>query len=143
VVQRNDLSHEEPVTVSSQGVHLALSVVGLGHGGLALGLLNCSSTRYDREHAVRIHLRDTLLTIERLERVLTNGVERIDFSALDRSLRPIRRLCVKLGRLRGARKLEHHFHSPPNESPMWNVDLDTMLQAIPFENQINLRGEHG
>ena len=138
VSRRNIISHNEPVTVSSLGIHLTLPVIGLGHGGLALGFLSCSSTRYDTDHSVAIYLQDTLLTMERFERVLAAGVELIGLKGLDPSVRPIRRLCVKLGRFQGSKKRSHEFprgHHTGDSGP--NVCLDTMLQAIPFEQSVH------
>ncbi|KAK3984906.1 ankyrin repeat-containing domain protein [Cladorrhinum sp. PSN332] len=87
-----------PMSISNRGVHLNIPFIGLDQEGLGLGLLNCTNTGSDNA-VVAIYLCDTLLTMDRFERVRPGEFELLDLSKTGSSQRPVRSICVKLGRL--------------------------------------------
>ncbi|KAK4158897.1 ankyrin repeat-containing domain protein [Cladorrhinum sp. PSN259] len=90
-------SNSGPMSISNRGVHLNIPFMGLDQEGLGIGLLNCTNTGTDK--VIAIYLRDTLLTMDRLERVRPGEFELLDLSKTGPSQRPVRSICVKLGRL--------------------------------------------
>ncbi|KAK4460442.1 ankyrin repeat-containing domain protein [Cladorrhinum samala] len=87
-----------PMSISNRGVHLSIPFIGLDGEGLGLGLLNCTKTG-SGEAAIAVYLRDTLLTMDRFERVWPGEFELLDLSKTGPAQRPVRSICVKLGRL--------------------------------------------
>jgi len=92
------------ITVSNKGIHLGLHFMARGgHGakvypGVGLGILNCVKTDDDRP--IAIYLRDIFLTMQHFERVRSEGFRMLDLTPILPPERPMRKMCVRLGRMR-------------------------------------------
>lgn len=106
VVQYNPFGNPSgPLTVSSRGVHLELRFTGRGRGGLGIAVLHCKE-RDGKDQPLAIYLRDTTLTMELFERVWSEHFESIDLRRLRPSQYPIRKICIRMGRISMTSKTE-------------------------------------
>lgn len=87
-----------PLTVSSRGVHLEVQFIGRGPGGLGMAILHCKE-RDGKDKPLAVYLRDTTLTMELFERVSSESLERIDLQNFRPSQYPMRKICIRVGRM--------------------------------------------
>lgn len=87
-----------PLTVSSRGVHLEVQFIGRGPGGLGMAILHCEE-KNGEDKPLAIYLRDTTLTMELFERVCSEGLESIDLQKFRPSQYPMRKICIRVGRI--------------------------------------------
>ncbi|KAH7408943.1 ankyrin repeat-containing domain protein [Cadophora sp. MPI-SDFR-AT-0126] len=81
-------------TVTNKGIHLELSLIGIGRHGLTLAILPC--TKAGREDlSVGIFLRDVSFTMERFERVVCDRFELVCLGLFRRSQYPKKEICVR------------------------------------------------
>ncbi|KAL6833118.1 putative ankyrin repeat-containing protein [Trichoderma sp. SZMC 28015] len=87
-----------PLTVSSKGIHLELRFIGLARGGLGMVILHCAE-RDKATKPIAIFVKDTTLTMELFERVQSERFECVDFHTFRRWQYPVRRICIRMGRM--------------------------------------------
>ncbi|KAK2758999.1 hypothetical protein FQN54_003097 [Arachnomyces sp. PD_36] len=87
-----------PWTTTNKGIHLELSFIGIGHGGLGLGILPC--VRHGNKNVfLAIYLKDQSFTMERFERVRYHRLELVDLTFFLPSQFPMRQICIQQRRL--------------------------------------------
>ena len=112
-------SFNNPLTVSSRGIHLELRFIGRGHRGLGLAILHCKERGGD-DTWIAIYVRDLDMTMERFERVQSEELESLDLRKFGPSEYPVRRICIQMGRMarmRRSRDLGKHASLPPEIYP--------------------------
>lgn len=87
-----------PLTVSSKGIHLELRFIGLARGGLGMVILHCAE-RDNATKPVAIFVKDTALMMESFERTRSERFECVDLHKFRRWQYPIRRICIRMGRI--------------------------------------------
>jgi ankyrin repeat protein len=92
-----------PLTVSSRGIHLELRFMGVGRPGLGLVILHCKE-RGEEDKPIAIYVKDLFLTMEQFERARSGELERFDLNKFRLSHYPIRRICIRKGRMTRMRK---------------------------------------
>ncbi|RFU35640.1 hypothetical protein B7463_g731, partial [Scytalidium lignicola] len=95
-----------PLTVSSRGIHLELRFIGIGHPGLGLAVLHCEESGKE-DKPIAIYVKDLFLTMEQFERVRSEQFEWVDLRKIRPSQYPVRRICVRTGRMAYSRKPKH------------------------------------
>lgn len=95
---------DNPLTVSSRGIHLDLRLIGTGHRGFGLAILHCKKKGRENK-PIAIYVRDLLFTMQRFKRVHSKDFKQLDLRKFVPSQYPIRRICVEAGRATRTGKL--------------------------------------
>ncbi|CAM6001940.1 unnamed protein product [Sphagnum balticum] len=90
-------TYNGPLTISNNGIHLALRFIGMGHRGLGLAILHCTEIGKE-DMLIAIYLRDFSLTMEHFERVRSEKFELLHIRDCSPSQYAVRRICVRQGR---------------------------------------------
>ncbi|PYI09405.1 hypothetical protein BO78DRAFT_277654, partial [Aspergillus sclerotiicarbonarius CBS 121057] len=88
----------EPLIISSKGIHLGFNFVGLNQAGLGLAILHCTEHR-KADCLIAIRLQDTSLTMQSFQRIHCEKAELLDMTEFRAALCPVKRICVKQRRL--------------------------------------------
>jgi ankyrin repeat protein len=117
-----------PLTVSSRGVHLELRFVGANKQGLGLVVLHCKE-RDGGNAPIAIFVRDSFLTMSQFERVRSETFQPLDLGRLRPSQYPLRRVCIRKGRVVRTQKLE----DPGNYDNLDQEDFTLELPTNPTD----------
>jgi hypothetical protein len=88
------VTNPTPLTVSNQGIHLAVRFVGTDHPGLGLAILHCAESGNDNR-LISIYVRDLFLTMEHFWRVQCERFEILDLREFRSSQYSLRRVCIR------------------------------------------------
>ncbi|KAK6819094.1 hypothetical protein RU639_008131 [Aspergillus parasiticus] len=92
-----------PFAATSTGIDLKVRFMGIGPRGLGLAILHCKEEEGDR--LIALYVRDSeFLTMERFERVHSEGFKQLDIRKYRPSQYPMRQMIIQAGRLTRHRK---------------------------------------
>ncbi|PWY69641.1 HET-domain-containing protein [Aspergillus sclerotioniger CBS 115572] len=100
----------EPLIISSKGIHLGFNFVGLSQAGLGLAILHCTE-HGKKESLIAIHLQDTSLTMQSFQRICCEKTELLDMTKFRPALCPVKRICVQQRRLAAHRSTASIAHT--------------------------------
>jgi len=95
ITRSQPLQSDGPPVVSNRGLHMELPFLGIGHSGLGLAILSCTTANDNKR--IALYLRDEHLTMQSFRRVRTRLFEHLDLASFTTAQRPLRRICVRLG----------------------------------------------
>ena len=98
IVQSNPFNTlNNPLTMSSRGIHLDVRFIGIGHRALGLVVLHCKQEGSDK--FIAIYVRDLFFTLQQFRRVQTEKFELVDLKKFRPSQYPFRRICIQASRI--------------------------------------------
>ncbi|KJK60961.1 ANK ankyrin repeat protein [Aspergillus parasiticus SU-1] len=93
-----------PFAATSTGIDLAVRFMGIGPRGLGLAILHCKEEG-EGDRLIALYVRDSkYLTMERFERVHSEGFKQLDLRKYRPSQYPMRQMIIQAGRLARHRK---------------------------------------
>ncbi|GMF72604.1 unnamed protein product [Aspergillus oryzae] len=93
-----------PFAGTSTGINLTVRFMGIGPRGLGLAILHCKEEG-EGERLIALYVRDSeFLTMERFERVCSEGFNQLDLRKYRPSQYPMRQMIIRAGRLARHRK---------------------------------------
>ncbi|KAI9772610.1 MAG: hypothetical protein M1839_002423 [Geoglossum umbratile] len=99
IVQFNSFNtFNNPLTVSSRGIHLEIRLIGIGPRGLGLAILHCKE-RDGGDKPIAIYVKDLFLTMDRFERVWSEEFKQLDLRKFRPSQYAMRRICIRKGHM--------------------------------------------
>jgi ankyrin repeat protein len=129
IVQYNPYGNPSgPLAVSNRGVHLELRFIGRGPRGLGMAILHCRE-RDKEDRPLVLLVRDTTLTMEIFERVWSETFECINLRKFRVSQYPIRKICIRMGRMSITSKSENSLiQSGVMEEIYHEATLNTLMK---------------